>query len=378
MFLHSLRVRLLLPVLALVLVSVVVLTVALAMTQARHVRADASQSIERRTQALQSLFSVTRSVMLDRTHDAMRLLRSEGRRLGAATLGGRVTVGGRAANDLVLGGVSQANNFALVDGVTAIAQGTATLFARDGEDFVRVATNVRKDDGSRAIGTQLDPLGQVIPHMRKGEAFYGVVDILGTPYVTGYEPIFAETDSQRAIGVWYVGYKTDLKALSEVVDASQVLDSGFIAVFDGKDKLRFSSKTGATSDPALIERIAHELPSDWVVDKQEVPGWGFSLVAAYPKSDVDRAIARQSLWIGGIGLLVCALILGLQWGLIWNRVLKPIQHLTVVAEELSVGKWGHTIEETELKDEIGKLARAISRLSYSVRVAMERLAKLSR
>ncbi|MBO7942389.1 Cache 3/Cache 2 fusion domain-containing protein, partial [Streptomyces sp. S9] len=193
--------RLLLPVLALVLVSVVVLTVVLAMTQARHVRADANQFVERRTQALQGLFSVTRSVMLDRTHDAMRLLRSEGRRLGTASLGGRVTVGGRATNDLVLGGVSQANNFALVDGVTAIAQGTATLFARDGEDFVRVATNVRKDDGSRAIGTQLDPLGQVIGRMRKGENFYGVVDILGTPYVTGYEPIFADSDAQRAIGV---------------------------------------------------------------------------------------------------------------------------------------------------------------------------------
>lgn len=378
MFLHSLRVRLLLPVLALVLVSVVVLTVVLAVMQARHVRADANQFVERRTQALQGLFSVTRSVMLDRTHDAMRLLRTEGRRLGTASLGGRVTVGGRATNDLVLGGVSQANNFALVDGVTAIAQGTATLFARDGEDFVRVATNVRKDDGSRAIGTQLDPLGQVIGRMRKGENFYGVVDILGTPYVTGYEPIFADSDAQRAIGVWYVGYKTDLNALAEVVDGSQVLDSGFIAVFDGKDKLRFHSKTGATADPAEIARIAHENPSDWVISRQEVPGWGFSLVSAYPKSDVDKAIARQSLWIGGIGLLVCALILGLQWALIWSRVLKPIQHLTVVAEELSVGKWGHTIEETELKDEIGKLARAISRLSYSVRVAMERLAKLSR
>lgn len=378
MFLHSLRVRLLLPVLALVLISVVVLTVALAMTQARHVRADAAQSIERRTQALQSLFGVTRSVMLDRTHDAMRLLRSEGRRLGAASVGGRVTVGGRASNDLLLGGVSQANNFALVDGVTAIAQGTATLFARDGEDYVRVATNVRKDDGSRAIGTQLDPLGRVIPQIRKGQNFYGVVDILGTPYVTGYEPIFSADDAQRPIGVWYVGYKTDLKALTEVVDASQVLESGFVAVFDGKDTLRFHSKTGATTDPAEIARIARDNPAGWVVNRQEVPDWGFTLISAYPKSDVDKAILRQSLWIGGIGLLVCALILGLQWGLIWNRVLKPVQRLTVVAEELSVGKWGHSIEETELKDEIGKLARAISRLSYSVRVAMERLAKQPR
>ena len=85
--------RLLLPVLALVLVSVVALTIVLAVLQARHVREDAAQSIERRTLALQSLFGVTRSIMLDRTHDAMRLLRSEGRRYGSANLGGRVTVG---------------------------------------------------------------------------------------------------------------------------------------------------------------------------------------------------------------------------------------------------------------------------------------------
>ncbi|MFQ6309636.1 Cache 3/Cache 2 fusion domain-containing protein [Lysobacter capsici] len=375
MNLHSLRVRLLLPVLALVLVFVVALTIALAMNQASHVREDAAQSIDRRTYALQSLFAVTRSVMLDRTRDAMRLLRSEGRRLGPPSVGGRVVVGGRNSNDLMLGGVSQANNFALVDGVTALAEGTATLFARDGDNFVRVATNVRKDDGSRAVGTQLDPTGQVIPFIRKGEAFYGVVDILGTPYVTGYEPIFAGNDTQRAIGVWYVGYKTDLKALTAVIDASQVLESGFMAVFDGKGKLRFHSKTGATTDAAEIERIASQNPQDWVVTRQEVPDWGFTLVFAYPKSDVEHVIVRQSLWIGGIGLLVCSLLLGLQWTLIQNRVLRPIQRLTVVAEELSVGKWNHTISEADLKDEIGKLARAISRLSYSVRVAMEKLAK---
>lgn len=375
MNLHSLRVRLLLPVLALVLVFVVALTIALAMNQASHVREDAAQSIDRRTYALQSLFAVTRSVMLDRTRDAMRLLRSEGRRLGPPSVGGRVVVGGRNSNDLMLGGVSQANNFVLVDGVTALAEGTATLFARDGDNFVRVATNVRKDDGSRAVGTQLDPTGQVIPFIRKGEAFYGVVDILGTPYVTGYEPIFAGNDTQRAIGVWYVGYKTDLKALTAVIDASQVLESGFMAVFDGKGKLRFHSKTGATTDAAEIERIASQNPQDWVVTRQEVPDWGFTLVSAYPKSDVEHVIVRQSLWIGGIGLLVCSLLLGLQWTLIQNRVLRPIQRLTVVAEELSVGKWNHTISEADLKDEIGKLARAISRLSYSVRVAMEKLAK---
>ncbi|MGH8079081.1 MAG: Cache 3/Cache 2 fusion domain-containing protein [Lysobacter sp.] len=375
---HSLRVRLLLPVLALVLVVVVALTIVLAIVQANRVRSDANNLINRQTSALQSLFAVTRSVVLDRVHGSMRLLRHEANLIGSPSVGGQVRVDNRVANDLLLGGVSQANNYVLVDAVTTIAEGTATLFSRTGDDFVRVATNVRKDDGSRAIGTVLDPNGQAIAQIRKAEAFYGVVDILGNPYVTGYEPIFAGVDDKRAIGVLYVGYKTDLQALTQVIDDSHVLESGFIAVFDGKDKLRFRSKTGTTVDPKEVERVVADMPGDWVVDKQEVPGWGFTLVAAYPKSDINRVITVQSLWIGGIGLAVCALLLVLQWNLIMSRVLRPIQRLTTVAEELSVGKWNHTIGEVELKDEIGKLARAISRLSYSVRVAMERLSKQPR
>ena len=61
--------------------------------------------------------------------------------------------------------------------------------------------------------------------------------------------------------------------------------------------------------------------------------------------------------------------------LIWSRVLQPIQHLTSVADEISMGKWEHTISEVNLKDEIGTLARAIARLSNSVRLAMDRLSK---
>ncbi|WP_243042867.1 Cache 3/Cache 2 fusion domain-containing protein [Dyella sedimenti] len=375
MFRHSLRVRLLLPVLALVFVVVVVVAVVLAVVEANRVRAEADASIRSQTTALQSLFAVTRSIMLDRVHDSMRLLRQQSDALGTPDTGPEITVAGRSVADLRFGNTSQSNDFRLVDGVTATMEGTATIFSSEGDDFVRVATNVKKDDGSRAIGTVLDPQGPVIEEIRKGRSFYGVVDILGTPYVTGYEPIY-NGKTAKPVGIWYVGYKTDLQALDAVVSDAQVLQSGFIAVFDSKGKLRFQSKTGATVDPAQIERVAHDQPADWVVDRQNVPDWGFSLVSAYPKSDINSAITRQSILIGVAGLLICVLLLGLQSVLIWSRVLQPIQRLTTVAEDLSMGKWHHqNIEETKLNDEIGTLARAISRLSNSVRLAMERLNK---
>ncbi|HBK45273.1 MAG TPA: HAMP domain-containing protein [Xanthomonadaceae bacterium] len=372
---NSLRVRLLLPVLALVLIVVVVLTLVLATTEAKRVRDAATHDIERQSAALQSLLSVTRSIMIERVQGSMRLLRQEGAALGTPGVGQEVSVGDRRANDLLLGGKPMANNYALVDRLSTTMEGTATIFSRTGQDFVRISTNVKKDDGSRAVGTVLDPSGQVIAKISNNESFYGVVDILGTPYVTGYEPIFAGSEQRAPIGIWYVGYKTDLAALDKVVSESRVLQSGFIALFDSHDELRFHSRTGRTTDQAEIVRIARENPQDWVITREQVPGWGFSLVSAYPKSDVNSVIVRQSLWIAGIGLVVCVLLLGLQSALIWSRVLRPIQHLTAVAEELSLGRWNHTIGEVTLKDEIGTLARAISRLSNSVRLAMERLSK---
>jgi hypothetical protein len=54
---------------------------------------------------------------------------------------------------------------------------------KNGDEYVRVATNVKKDDGSRAIGTVLEPKGKAIQSINKGEPFYGEVDILGKPYI---------------------------------------------------------------------------------------------------------------------------------------------------------------------------------------------------
>lgn len=172
-----------------------------------------------------------------------------------------------------------------------------------------------------------------------------------------------------------MGYKTDLDALSKVVSNSRVLDSGFIAMLDSKGKLRFHSNEGAAADPAFINKIIQEQPSDWTVQKRDVPNWGFTLVAAYPNSDIDSAIIRQTIWISLIGVVICLLLLGLQYVLIESRVLRPIKRLTEVADALSMGKMNNVIEEVKLKDEIGTLAKAIARLANSVRLAMDRLSK---
>src|SRR5260370_40639700 len=111
--------------------------------------------------------------------------------------GGRGRVGGA----IHFGATRMNNNFGLVDEVQKEVGGTATIFVKSGDEFVRVATNVKKDDGTRAIGTILDPKGKAIAALAKGESYCGEADLLGEPYGTGYEPI---RDASNVIGVYYV------------------------------------------------------------------------------------------------------------------------------------------------------------------------------
>lgn len=131
-------------------------------------------------------------------------MESMAHKLGLPKIDGTDPVAGKEVPAIYFGSTKMNNNFELVDDVVKQAQGTATIFVKSGDEYIRVATNVKKDDGSRAIGTILDPKGKAIESIRKGEAFYGEVDILGKPYVAGYKPI--RDASQNVIGIYYVGY----------------------------------------------------------------------------------------------------------------------------------------------------------------------------
>ncbi|MGP0093429.1 MAG: Cache 3/Cache 2 fusion domain-containing protein [Xanthobacteraceae bacterium] len=136
---------------------------------------------------------------------AMELLQSKAEKLGPAKLEGTDKVGDKDVPAIYFGSAKIDNNFDLVDAVVKEAGGTATIFVKSGDEYVRVSTNVPKADGpgGRAIGTTLahNPAYDAIS---KDQAFYGDVDILGKPYTTGYAPI--HNASKAVIGIYYVGY----------------------------------------------------------------------------------------------------------------------------------------------------------------------------
>jgi len=100
---------------------------------------------------------------------------------------------------LMAGSLKLADQNELLDQFTAASGGTATIFQGD----TRIATNVKKPDGSRGVGTQLakSPVYSTIFDQKK--MYLGEAVILQKPYVTAYDPIL--DGSGQVIGIIYVG-----------------------------------------------------------------------------------------------------------------------------------------------------------------------------
>jgi hypothetical protein len=149
-------------------------------------------------------FSLAQEDAAQKVKTSMELLQSGAAKLGSAKIEGTDRVAEKQVPAIYFGGTKMNNNFDLVDDVVKKAGGTATIFVKSGNDYIRVATNVKKEDGSRAVGTILDPNGKVIVNIRNKEPFYGEATILGKAYMTGYEPI--RDSANNVIGIYYVGY----------------------------------------------------------------------------------------------------------------------------------------------------------------------------
>jgi methyl-accepting chemotaxis protein len=104
----------------------------------------------------------------------------------------------------------------IVDSITEANRGTATYFRwnEQKKDFVRIATTVKKPDGTRAVGTTLGQNGPVYPFMMRADPYRGIANILGEPYQTGYLPIVDAKNNPAGILYIGVGKMTELSAAS--------------------------------------------------------------------------------------------------------------------------------------------------------------------
>ncbi|MEP6875132.1 MAG: Cache 3/Cache 2 fusion domain-containing protein [Burkholderiales bacterium] len=124
--------------------------------------------------------------------------------IGAPKVEGSDKAGDKAVPAIFFGTRKINNNYDVVDEIKKTTGATATVFVKDGDDFVRVSTNVLTPEGKRGVGTAL-ARAKAYEAVSKGQSFCGDVDVLGTPFAACYNPI--KGDGGKVIGVTYVGFK---------------------------------------------------------------------------------------------------------------------------------------------------------------------------
>ena len=125
-------------------------------------------------------------------------------KIGAAKLEGTDKAGEKTVPAIYFGARKINNNYDVVDEIKKSTGATATVFVKDGDEFVRVSTNVLTPEGKRGVGTQL-ARAKAYEAVSKGEQFCGQVDVLGTPFDACYNPI--KDAGGKIIGVSYIGHK---------------------------------------------------------------------------------------------------------------------------------------------------------------------------
>jgi hypothetical protein len=149
-----------------------------------------------------------------RTAASMAALKDKTAKLGAPKIQGIEEVGGKSVPALYFGSTKMNNNFTLVDEVAKEGGPgmMVTLFVTAGhqleqhaplKEYVRIATTVLLPDGRRAVGTVMG--SPALESIKAGHPYHGEVEVLGTPYITDYEPI--KDASGETIGAYFVGYK---------------------------------------------------------------------------------------------------------------------------------------------------------------------------
>lgn len=133
-------------------------------------------------------------------------------------------------NEWYLGDEKLHSNSGFVNDVVSLVGGTVTVFQKIDNGFLRISTNVLKNDSTSAEGTFIPNNSPVAKAIEQGKTFYGRAYVVNDWYITAYEPIYH--DGELA-GILYVGDKEkDLDELRDILYGLKIGKNGFPFIFD--------------------------------------------------------------------------------------------------------------------------------------------------
>ncbi|WP_144138803.1 methyl-accepting chemotaxis protein [Paraburkholderia sp. BCC1884] len=338
---------------------------------------------DRSIAAMISLFDKALSAEVDRSMSLFASFLPTGFTLDETQ---KIDIGGVATPTIKAGDKVLNMDFSIPDQFLERSGAVATVFARSGDDFVRVTTSLKKQDGSRAIGTLLDRKAPAYALMMANKPYTGLAALFGKRLITQYRPI---TDaSGRVIGALFVGVNVDkeIQSVEDGIRGLKIGDSGYYFVVDAskgaeRGKLivhpaaagqmgddanapyqqMLDMKEGqleySSADGTLGEHSAH----DKFVSFVTVPEWQWLVGGVAPRNEVmaDVYSARNAFLVLGLVLVGLFAIVFLM--VVRRLVSRPLDEAAKASERFASGDLSVRVaRDGKLRaDEIGRLMKSI-------------------
>lgn len=265
-----------------------------------------------------------------------------------------------------------------LDEFTQSTGSVATIFVRSGAEFVRVATTLTKEDGSRAIGTTIDHQHPAYAKLLNGESYYGPAVLFGKDYFTGYEPI--KNAKGETIGVWFIGYPAhalfdDFKSFVKTI---RVGSDGYIYIIDGFRKFKVHPTLEGKSVIDIRDAKGKDFISEMFAQKsgkmhylwpegnqvrektayfQVSPEWNWLVAVSTYRDDIARDLRYSVLKNVATSALEAMLLLTVIM-IVVRISLRPLKEVQHMAHKMAAGDFSsQTIIASE--DEIGDVFRSM-------------------
>ncbi|AMX07040.1 chemotaxis protein [Enterobacter asburiae] len=253
----------------------------------------------------------------------------------------------------------------------------STLFVRSGNDFVRVATSLRKENGDRAMGTVLDNASPAFAAVNKGEVYRGLALLFGKRYITQYQPV--KNAEGQVIAIVFVGVDIthSWNVMREKILNRRLGESGHFFVLDrsnGKTRGQYLFHAGEEGklpkwDAATQQQLLSDKPGTLERTSDDgrtlkmaytpLPGWNWTIVGEVDKSVLLSSVTamRDRFLLAGVVLSI--LFAGLFVVIIRRVLTRPLRSVIHLARQYAAGDLRSSLPVTR-QDEVGQLIDAIN------------------
>jgi len=298
-------------------------------------------------------------------------------------------------------GYPVANNFDAVDAFSTLTGGgVATVFQREGDEFRRITTSLKKEDGSRAINTLLDRNHPAHKLMTEGKRYLGRAVLFGKTYMTMYEPIVQDG---KVIGILFIGQEMgqQLAAMKQAfaLASSPTLATVAVDVRDGPALGQLTGHIDSKLDAAdpLLQALRAAVKAGETKGEfghldfpQGLGGsgatniawsyfapWGWAIVQAERDSDTTAGARSELtlLWaIIAVGSFLAAVLVFIA---IRRSVLMPLRAVLADVEQLRGNNYSQPLVP-QSRDELGQFIHTLEQMRCQLSANMRQMEQSAR